>query len=112
MGCPLPNGFDFLLLALATWRISAFLVGEEGPWRVARWLRERAGIVHDPEGDPVGYPDNPIAQALGCVWCMSFWMALPMLLLWLSGPGVVLVLMLALSGGAVLMDVAVRRMQV
>lgn len=99
------------MLAVATWRTAAFLVREDGPWHVARWLRERAGIEHDEAGDPIGYPDTAAAKALGCVWCTSFWVAVPMLVLWLSGPGVVAVLVLAIAGAAVLVDVGVTRLQ-
>lgn len=35
-------------------------------------LRELTGIVHDDTGLPLGVPDGNV---LGCVWCVSVWMA-------------------------------------
>lgn len=108
----MPSALDFCVLALATWRLAHFLVVEEGPFGVARWLRERAGIEHDPDSrQPVGYPANTVAQALGCVWCLSFWTAVPMLALWTWGPGLIPVLVLALSGAAVVIEVTVGRLR-
>lgn len=106
----MPNGFDFLLLALATWRLSAFLMWEEGPWKVARWLRERIGIVHDDEGRAVGHPDGTLGTMFSCIYCMSVWTGAALFGLWLSGPGVVLVLVLAISGGAVMVEAVSTRL--
>ncbi len=109
---PVPNGWDFVLLALAAWRLAYFLVNEEGPRGLARRIRERVGIEHDPDTrKPFSYPDTTLAQILGCVWCASFWTAAIMLGLWLSGPGVVAVLVFGVAGAAVVIEVTVGRLQ-
>lgn len=112
-GCSLfPNALDFLMLALATWRVAVFLVREDGPFQIARRIRERAGIRHDEDtGEPNIIPETTLAQALSCVWCTSFWTAIILTSLWLSAWGAVVVLVLAMAGAAVLLDVAVGRVQ-
>lgn len=106
-----PDGWDFLVLALAAWRLAVFFVREEGPWRIARRIRERAGIEHDEDGQPFGYPDTTLAAALACVWCSSVWTAAGMLVLWLTGPGAVVVLVFGIAGAAAVVEVMMGRMQ-
>lgn len=63
---------NFVLYALAVWRVSAILVREEGPFRSAFKLREAAGIQHGADGGPISWPDwNP----LHCILCTSVWVA-------------------------------------
>jgi hypothetical protein len=38
---------NLLALGLATWRVSFFLVKEDGPGLIARRIREWTGIEHD-----------------------------------------------------------------
>lgn len=78
----------FFKLVLATWRLSALLVYDEGPGQVFWTLR-----------DVIGGP-------LTCFWCASVWVAGLFALL---SPGTRLtrfVLWLALAGGAVGLDTA------
>ncbi len=106
-----PNALDFLIMALASWRAAVFLVREDGPFFVARWLRERAGIQHDSEsGAPVVVPENVLALALACVWCTSFWTSIIMLALWFSVWGVPVVLLMAVAGAAVVVEAIVGRL--
>ena len=108
----MPELVDMLILTLAVWRASYFLVNEEGPLGIARKLRERAGIGHDEDTrQPISYPETFFAQMLGCIWCVSFWVAIVILGLWLSLVGVPLVIVVALSGGAVLLDTLQRRIE-
>jgi hypothetical protein len=109
-GVGMPELVDVLLLTLAVWRASYFFVNEEGPGGIGRKLRERAGIGHDEDTrQPISYPETFFAQLLGCVWCVSFWVAIVMFSLWLSLVGVPVVIVVALSGGAVLLDTLQRR---
>lgn len=68
----------FIILALATWRISNMLVEEDGPWMVFEHLRLKSGL------QPAAYADlqretDPPGKMPGtlfaCVWCMSVWIA-------------------------------------
>lgn len=107
----MPDALDFGVLALATWRLSAFLMWEEGPFRLALRLRERIGIVHDAgDGKPVGYPDSTLGGVFACMYCMTVWTGLACFGLWLSVWGVPLVLVLAISGGAVLVEAVSMRL--
>jgi hypothetical protein len=77
--------------ALATWRVSFLLVREDGPWRFASRLRERAGA---------GF----FGELLGCVKCTGTWVAAPFALCvggnWIG----VIVVWLALAGVTALID--------
>lgn len=59
-------------LGLAVWRVSYFLVKEDGPGHVARSIREATGIEHDDAGEVVSYNDW---TPLTCVFCASIWVA-------------------------------------
>lgn len=75
-------------------------------------FREWAGIEHDDAGQPESWPDGGVlAQVLSCVWCASVYTSALMVALWLSGPGIVIVLVLGLAGAAVVLEVAVERLQ-
>jgi len=69
---------DFISIGLASWRVSHMLVHEEGPFRVFVKLRSLFGIIHDDDGTPIAWPDNCL---LGCVWCLSVWVAVVFILL-------------------------------
>ena len=77
-----------LLCALATWRLSVLLVEERGPWDIMLGLRGRFGITHDPDGKPISWPDG-IGALFGCVWCVSVWLAVPVVVAWWLCPVVV-----------------------
>ncbi len=80
-----------MLAALATWRVSHLLVHEDGPWRLAAWVRARTA-------------GSELGQALDCLNCTSLWLAAPVAV-WLA-PRIALapLLWLALSGAAVLLE--------
>jgi len=89
--------FYWLLIGvLCTWRVSHLLAAEDGPWQVIARLRQRAGA-----GFWGGLMD--------CFQCVSLWVAAP--LAWLLGDGLrhSLLLWLALSGGAILVERVVAR---
>lgn len=80
------TSLQFIVLALATWRISSLLVREDGPFFVFRIIRKRFGIVHDDNGVPYQYPDGFMPQLLSCVWCTSVWMGFGWLAFFLIFP--------------------------
>lgn len=70
--------FDFVVYALAVWRISHMLVYEEGPVGIFAWMRGKTGIVHDDQGVPIAWPDHNVFR---CLWCTSWWVSLGLLAL-------------------------------
>jgi hypothetical protein len=95
---------DFIILTLATWRISNLFVNEDGPFMVFAELRRMAGVTYDFEGEPIA--SNEAAKLLTCVFCFSIWLGLavavayyfyPVRTYWVCLP-------FALSAGAVALD--------
>jgi Protein of unknown function (DUF1360) len=84
-------GFDFLIGTLATWRVSALLVREDGPYDLIARLRKATA-------------NTMAGRALECFYCTSLWIAAPAAF-WLAGatwrwfP-----MWLALSGAASLLE--------
>ncbi|HEU5048414.1 MAG TPA: DUF1360 domain-containing protein [Rickettsiales bacterium] len=82
---------QFLLCALAVWRLSHFLVAEDGPWDIVIRLRASLG-------------NSMMGQIMDCFYCTSIWIAIPFTLLiarsFISG----FILWLALSGAACLLE--------
>lgn len=78
----------FLILIMATWRISSLLVNEEGPLEIFAGLRLRIA----------GYTD-----LLTCIWCCSVWLGLAFTLLYWCLPDIAfwVALPFALSTGAI-----------
>lgn len=56
--------FLFVLLSLATWRLSHLLSKEDGPFNVVYLIRKKAGA---------GF----FGSLLDCFYCVSVWVALP-----------------------------------
>jgi hypothetical protein len=83
--------FDFLLAALATWRLAHLLTREDGPYGLLARLRARAG-------------DGAVGRALQCLYCTSVWVAAPLALFVAPWQARAAVVWLALSGAACLLD--------
>lgn len=58
------QALDFVIASLATWRVAALLVREDGPWDLVARLR---GVL---AGTMPG-------RALTCFFCTSLWVAAP-----------------------------------
>ena len=85
------GGLDFLIGALAVWRVSALLVREDGPYDLIARLRSAAR-------------NTMAGRALECFYCTSLWIAAPAAF-WLAGPTFRwVVVWLALSGAASLLE--------
>jgi len=83
--------FRFVLAALAVWRVSFLLAREDGPWELLARARRLAGR-------------GMAGRLLGCVKCLSLWVAVPFVF-FVGGRGWSrLVVWLALSGVAALVD--------
>lgn len=83
--------YNLVLGILAVWRVTHLLQAEDGPWDVVVHLRRRAGA---------GF----WGQLLDCFYCLSVWAAAPFAVYVGHGLGDGIVLWLALSGGAILLE--------
>lgn len=83
--------FRFALSALAVWRVSFLVAREDGPWNSLTRLRRGLGR-------------GALGKLFGCVKCLSVWVAIPFAF-FVGGEWVErLVVWLALSGVASLID--------
>lgn len=94
----------YLILTLATWRITSLLVNEYGPFNLLERMRYRLGVRYDESLQRIG--TNVVAEAFTCMWCLSVWVglvlsialyAMPVLSVWLLLP-------FALSAGAIVIE--------
>lgn len=88
---PMIDLLTFLILILATWRLSSLLVNEEGPFGVFLKLRLLIASFTD---------------LLTCVWCCSVWIGLAFTLLYCYQPLIAfwVALPLAISTGAIALE--------
>jgi len=85
------NFYWFLLGVLCVWRLTHLLVGEDGPWQsIARVRRALSG----------GFWGG----LLDCFYCLSLWFAAPVALVVGETALERILLWLALSGGAILLE--------
>lgn len=74
---------EFIILSLATWRLSSLLVNEAGPKNMFGKFRTWAGIRVDAYSQP--YATGFLSELLMCVWCTSVWVGIGLsLIYWLS----------------------------
>lgn len=85
------------LALLGVWRVTHLLHAESGPAQVIVKLRRAVG-------------DGFVGQAMDCFRCLSLWIALPFAALIGEGWREFMLAWLALSGGAILLDAAWRRL--
>ena len=100
---------NYLILALATWRVTSLLVSEDGPWFMFAKFRIGVGVRYDSDTlQPVA--DNVWASALLCMWCLSFWVGMfwiglygnwPITAIWAALP-------FALSAASIVLERVVR----
>jgi Protein of unknown function (DUF1360) len=81
----------FVLAVCATWRVTHLLANEDGPADVIFRLRRRLG-------------DGPIGGLMDCFNCLSLWIAAPLALFVSTAPPTWFASLLALSGGACLLE--------
>jgi len=94
---------EFLVLALATWRLTSLLVWEDGPFEVFAKLRHWLGVRYDDMSQPYG--SNWFAKGVVCPACASVWFGTVLgiaYLLW--NPTWYIAFLLALSTGAILVE--------
>jgi hypothetical protein len=88
--------YRFVLGILCVWRITHLFHAEDGPGELIAKLRKRAG-------------DGLWGRSMDCFYCLSLWVAVPFAI-WLGGDlRELLLLWLALSAGAILIERAIDR---
>jgi hypothetical protein len=91
-----PPELQWLLVALATWRVCHLLTEEDGPGGLVVWLRRRLG-------------DSPPGRAMDCFYCLSLWVAAPLALLIVNDVAGWVLAWLGASGAACLFERLTRR---
>lgn len=93
--------FEFIITTLAVWRLTYLVTSEKGPadvfLNVRLWAEKHSRFVSD---------------LLSCVYCTSIWVSLGFTVLFLVDWRQAVVLWLALSGGAILIEETRRRIEV
>jgi hypothetical protein len=82
---------DFVLAALATWRVTHLLANEDGPWDLIFKLRAALG-------------DSLAGGLMDCFKCLSLWVAVPAAFFVTRTPVQWMIVWLALSGAACLLQ--------
>ena len=91
--------FYWLIIGtLSVWRVTHLLAAEDGPWQVMVRLRRHAG-------------EGFFGELLDCFYCLSIWIAVPVAVLIGEGWRERVLLWLALSGGAILLERATARFE-
>jgi hypothetical protein len=85
----------FLAAVLAVWRVTHLVVVEDGPFDLLRRLREAAAR-------------HGLERLVNCFLCCSVWMAIPFALLIAREWKEIVVVLPALSGGAILLERVTR----
>ncbi len=83
--------FQLVLAVLAAWRVAHLVAHEDGPWGAVVALRVRAG--------PGG-----LGRLMDCPYCLSMWAAAPLSGWMANSCATGVVLWLAISGGACLLE--------
>lgn len=84
------NAVALLIASLAVWRVSRMITLEEGPFSAFAWLR----------GHVDARQQSWIGRGLGCLYCVSFWLALLAALVLQA----TIIEALGIAGGAVMLD--------
>jgi len=88
----------FLIMSLATWRLSSLLAAESGPAGVFNSIRELAKSI-----------SHNLYEGMTCIWCNSIWIAFVLATLRLLAGDVILAIALpfALSACAIVLEAIV-----
>ena len=94
----------YLVLALATLRLTLLIGREAGPFDIFTRFRVAMGMSFDVYGNEK--PTNAISKMLNCFWCLSMWIAGGLSILHLLSPKATHTLSapLALSAAAIVLE--------
>jgi hypothetical protein len=91
---------ELILLLLASWRLMVLIIFDTGPFDFMLRIRTKVGAE-------VAYDDaTQLGKLFQCQYCMSIWTSIFLVSFWLVLPAIAwpVILMLALSAGAVLIE--------
>jgi hypothetical protein len=101
---------QFIVLTLATWRVSNMLADTEqtGPFGLLDKIRYAAGVRFGEDGQ--AYGTNGLSKGLLCMYCNSVWFGVLFTVSYAMNPQVFwLALPFALSGAAIWIDKEIER---
>lgn len=105
--CVYMDIIEFVVLGLATWRLSSLVAtpDDDGPWEMFLRFRKAVGVEYD-EQTGMYYGKNEFSRGIMCVWCVSVWIGVVLgFFYWLLGDAVVWCsLPFALSGAAIVVE--------
>ena len=97
---------DFIILSLATWRISSLFTNdsEAGPFHLLDWIRYAAGVRVNEQNE--AYATNELAKLFTCLWCFSIYLGVGFTLFYWYAPvlAVWIALPFALSAVSIMVD--------
>jgi Protein of unknown function (DUF1360) len=98
---------DLAILALATWRVSHMIAKELGPFQVFERLRVATGAMYIANRNS-WQGTNTLSQLLVCPLCLSVWVAIAFVVMWVLLPvSQIVLIVLAISGGASAIELTV-----
>lgn len=89
---------ELIIISLAVWRVTSIINRE----KIFERFRKLLGEKLDPESGMTHWDDKFFSNLFMCFWCLSVWVGLGMVVLYLVFPPAVLVF--AVSGGALLVE--------
>jgi Protein of unknown function (DUF1360) len=92
------NWFGLFVSILATWRLCHLVASEDGPFDIIVTVRRIAG-------------KGMWGRLMDCPYCLSLWFAVPFAIIMAGGWIAGIVLWLAISGGACLIEQAAAMMR-
>lgn len=99
-----------LILILATWRLTSLLNREQGPYNILGRLRWLIGIRVDDIGQTYGITE--LARMIMCPFCCSIWIGCGFSISYWLIPDITVMLAFpfALSGGAMIIEILVSKL--
>ncbi len=94
------NPMLFILLTLATFRISHMVAMEEGPWHLFERLHLLLGAKVDITGQHWTAGNNVLAKLMSCPLCLSVWVGLVLAVVFVRGSILDVLLVAVAASGA------------
>lgn len=95
-----------IVLGLAVFRISYMIVNEDGPFSIFPKFKHRIGVRYNQHSD--AYGTNEFAKLFICVWCLSVWIGLAVVVGAYFFPAITFWILLPFALSAVAMFVSER----